>query len=87
MAVPILTADRHFELRGARPNTRLSRVAKRLRVGRGFSVGRNRWYLFGGGVSRGIFKVRRGRIEEIGIATSRLTRTRAADRILLHSFF
>ncbi len=86
-AVLILTAARHFQIRGVHPDTSLARVAKRLGVGRGFSVGRNRWYLFGGGASRGIFKVRRGRIEEIGIASSLLTRTRAADRVFLRSFF
>ncbi len=86
-AVLILTAARHFALRGVHPNTRLSRVSRRLRVGRGFQVGLNRWYLFADGRVRGVFKVRHGLIEEIGIASPRLTRTRAADRIFLRSFF
>jgi dienelactone hydrolase len=86
-AVLILTAAQHFALRGVHPNTRLARVARRLRVGRGFSVGRNRWYLFTSGRSRGVFKVRRGIIQEIGIASPRLTRTRRADRMFLRSFF
>jgi hypothetical protein len=62
-------------------------VSRRLRVGRGFQVGRNRWYLFADGRVRGVFKVRHGLIEEIGIASPRLTRTRAADRIFVRSFF
>jgi hypothetical protein len=86
-AVLILTSARHFALRGVHPDTRLSRVARRLRVGRGFQVGRNRWYLFADGRVRGVFKVRHGLIEEIGIASPRLTRKPAADRIFLRSFF
>jgi hypothetical protein len=86
-AVLILTADKHFALRGVHPDTRLARVARRLHIGRGYSVGRNTWYLFADGRSRGVFKVRRGTIEEIGIASPTLTRTRRADFFFLRSFF
>jgi dienelactone hydrolase len=86
-AVLILTADKHFALRGVHPGTRLAPVARRLHVGGGFPVGRNRWYLFAGGHSRGVFKVRHGMIQEIGIASPRLTRTRRADAVFLRSFF
>jgi hypothetical protein len=34
-----------------------------------------------------VFKVRHGRIEEIGIASPTLTRTRRADYFFLRSFF
>jgi dienelactone hydrolase len=86
-AVLILTAAKHFSLRGVHPDTRLSRVARRVHAGRGYQVGRNRWYVFADGRVRGVFKVRHGLIEEIGIASPRLTRTPAADRLFLRSFF
>ncbi len=85
--VLILTANRHYALRGVRPGARLSRVARRLRAGRAFQVGLNQWYLTSNGPSRGVLKVRHGRIQEIGIANASLTRTRKAARKFLRSFF
>ncbi|MDQ6834931.1 MAG: S9 family peptidase [Actinomycetota bacterium] len=86
-AVLVLTAARHFGLRGVHPRAALTTVARRLHVGRGFQVGRNRWYLFADGASRGVFKVRHGMIQEIGIANARLTRDRRAAYVFLRSFF
>ena len=85
-AILVLTANRHYALRGVRVGTRVSRVARRLRVGHAFSVGRNRWYVFAIPHGRGVFKVRRGVVEEIGVATASLTRSRAADRRFLRGF-
>jgi hypothetical protein len=85
-AVLILTANRHYALHGVRVRTRLSKVSSKLHVGRRFQVGRNTWYLAPNGSSRGILKVRRGRIQEIGIANGTLTRKRAAARRFLRSF-
>jgi pimeloyl-ACP methyl ester carboxylesterase len=85
-AVLILTANRHYALHGVRIRTRVSRVAEKLHVGWRFQVGRNTWYLTRTGASRGVLKVRRGRIEEVGIADGRLTRTRSAARRFLGSF-
>ena len=84
--VLVLTANRHYALRGVRPDTRLARVARRLRAGRPYHVGRNTWYLVPDGRGRGVLKVRRGTIQEIGIATASLVRTRAAARRFLRSF-
>jgi dienelactone hydrolase len=84
--VLVLTANRHYALRGVRSGTRLVRVARRLRVGRQFHIGLNRWYLAPNGSSRGVLKVRDGVIQEIGIADERLTRTRSASREFLASF-
>ena len=80
-----LTANQHYALSGVRPGTRLADVARRLRVGRGFHIGLNTWYLTPGGASRGLLKVRHGVIEEIGIADPALTSSRAAAGLLLHS--
>jgi hypothetical protein len=81
-----LTANRFYALRGVRPGTRLATVARHLRVGRSFHVGRNTWYLTAGRRIRGVLKVRHGVIEEIGVAWTRLTRTRAQGRRFLRSF-
>jgi hypothetical protein len=85
--VLILTANRHYALRGVRPGTRLTRrVKRRLRLGRRYHVGKNFWYLTPNGSSRGLIKSRRGRIEEIGIADRRVTSSVSADRRFLRSF-
>lgn len=86
-AVLVLTANRHYALHGVRADTRLSRVARRLRVSRPFHVGRNTWYVTANGPSRGVLKVRHGVIEEVGIAPARLVRSRAAGRRFFCSFF
>jgi hypothetical protein len=85
--VLVLTANHHYALRGVRPGTRLATVARRLRAGQGFHVGLNWWYLTPNGQSRGVLKVRRGVIEEIGIANSRLTNTRQAARRFFRTFY
>ena len=64
----ILTANRHFTLRGIRLGSRVTR-----RLGKPFKVGLNTWYLIANGASRGIVKARHGRIEELGIANKALT--------------
>jgi len=84
--VIILTANRGYAIRGIVSGTRLRGLAGRLRAQR-FEVGRNTWYLFADGASRGVLKVRRGVIEELGIAERSLTRTRAMSRLFLRSFF
>jgi hypothetical protein len=81
-----LTANQYYTLRGARPGRRLSTVAGRLHLGRPFHLARNYWYLIPGNASTGVLKVRRGLIEEVGIANKRLTRGRAAQLRLLTSF-
>jgi dienelactone hydrolase len=85
--VLVLTANRHYVLRGVRPDTRLARVRRRLHVGRAFHVGLNYWYLVANGRGDGVLKVRHGVIQEIGIADLRLTRGRAAGRRFFRSFF
>lgn len=51
-----------------------------------FKVGKNDWYFAPNGASNAIFKVRRGVIEEIGIADKALTTGKAAERRFLTSF-
>jgi hypothetical protein len=72
-AVILLTANRHYALRGVKPGTRLAKVGRRLHVSRAYKLGLNTWYLVGNGPSRGVLKVRHGVILEIGIANQELT--------------
>ena len=70
--VLLLTADRLYALHGVRPGARLSKVRRKLHVGRRIRIGRNDWYLAPNGRSIGVLKVRHGVIEEIGTADKRL---------------
>jgi alpha-glucosidase (family GH31 glycosyl hydrolase) len=85
-AVLILTANHRYALHGVHVGARLARVRRRLHAGAPFFVGRNVWYLTPGRSSHGVLKVRRGVIEEVGIAAAGLTATRGLDRMFLRSF-
>ncbi len=72
-AVLLLTANRYYTLDGVRAGARLASVSHRLHLGRGIRVGLNTWYLVPGRIAHGVFKVRHGVIQEIGLADQRLT--------------
>jgi hypothetical protein len=61
-------------------------VRRRLHTGRRFHVGRNFWLLARDPGARGLLKVRRGVIQEIGVVDAHLTRKRAVMRRFLRSF-
>jgi hypothetical protein len=84
--VIVLTADRHYALRGVRPGVRVAAVKRRLHLGRPFHVGLNFWYLTPSRRVHGVLKVRHGRVQEIGIANGRLTRTRSSTARFLRTF-
>jgi hypothetical protein len=46
----------------------------------------NHWYLAPFGPATAVLKVRHGVVQEVGIAERRLTKTRAAQTILMGSF-
>ncbi|HET9721065.1 MAG TPA: hypothetical protein VFP55_13375 [Solirubrobacteraceae bacterium] len=76
----ISTADRRYSFRGVRPGARAKVAARRLRAGRPLRIGQNTWYVFNlGGSSRGLLKVRRGRVEEIGLVIRAITPNRRAE--------
>jgi hypothetical protein len=81
-----LTANPFYALDGARPGQRLAEVSKRLKPGKVFRIGANDWYVVAGRSAAGVVKVRGGVIQEVGLASRRLTRTRAAQSRLLKSF-
>ena len=82
-AVLILTADPRYSLNGVRPGAALRTARRGVRLGSAYRVGANVWYVIGDG---GVLKVRRGRVEEVGIADAALTRTRSATLRFLASF-
>lgn len=82
-----LTANPYYALRGVRPGMSLHAAAHALKVGRGFRIGTNIWYLAPDGASRGVLKVRGGIIQEVGIANRGLTSgSRATQQHFLASF-
>lgn len=81
-----LTANTHYALRGVRPGTPLRAARRHLDLGRPFHVRLNTWYLVANGPSRGVLEVRKGIVEEIGIANRQLTAGRSAARAFLGSF-
>jgi hypothetical protein len=85
-AVLALTANPFYALNGVKPGTKLSRVAKRMHVHKPFHVGVNYWYFIAADPARGVLKVRGGVIQEVGLASKPLTRTRAQQRRFIHSF-
>jgi hypothetical protein len=82
-----LTANRAYALRGVHVGASLSAAARRLGPGPAYKVGLNTWYLTPNGSSRGVLKVRQGKIEEIGIASKQLTGSPAAIRHFLRGFY
>jgi hypothetical protein len=78
-----LTAGHRYALHGVRAGTKLAKVRRRLHVGRAYHVGKNLWYITPNGPSHGVLKVRRGVIQEIGIASKRFTGSVAARRRFL----
>jgi hypothetical protein len=85
-AVLLLTSSTHYALHGVRVGTRVNTVRRRLKLSEPFRVGRNDWYVLRGTAAAGVLRVRRGVIEEIGIANRRLTSTRPAARRFLAGF-
>ena len=85
-AILALTSSRRYGMRGIRPGYRTRTVRRRLRGERRFRVGVNTWLLARGRKATLVFKVRRGRVREIGIADRRLTATRRRASRLLRSF-
>jgi Pro-kumamolisin, activation domain/Bacterial Ig-like domain (group 1) len=82
-----LTANPRYSLQRVKPGAKLTgRVQHRLRLGQPFHIGLNYWYMAPGKSSTGVLKVRRGVIQEVGIANRALTRGRAAQLRFLHGF-
>jgi beta-glucosidase len=86
-AVLLLAANRHYALAGVRPGQSAAFARRHLKLGHAVQIGRNTWYLTAvRGSRRGVLRIQRGRVQEIGITERRLTASRAAGRRLLASF-
>jgi hypothetical protein len=80
------TANDYYAVHGVVPGSSLRAARRRLHLSRAYHVGRNFWYFAPNGSSRALFKVRRGKVQEIGIAVKRLTAGRRAQRAFVRSF-
>jgi hypothetical protein len=78
-ALLALTTSRRFRLRGMRVGTS-ERVVRRRTSGKPIRIGSNRWYVRRAKSARLVFKVRGGKVREIGIVNKKFTSTRAKAR-------
>jgi hypothetical protein len=78
-ALLALTSSRRFRARGIRVGTRAAVVRRRI-GGRAIRIGSNRWYVKQARRARIVFKVKRGRVREIGLVNKRFTSNRAKTR-------
>jgi beta-glucosidase len=86
-AVLLLAANRRYALGRVRPGMTVRAARRVARLGRGYHVGRNVWYLLAAyGRARGVLHVRSGRVQETGVADRGLTAGRAAAARFLRSF-
>jgi hypothetical protein len=81
-----LTANAFYALHGVRPGATLAAAHTALGTGAPFHVGLNYWYTADNGSTTAVLKVRRGIVQEIGIANATLTHGRAAQRAFIKSF-
>jgi hypothetical protein len=83
-----LTANRFYAFAGVRPGARVAAVAKKLHIKakQFFRVGLNDWYVVPGRAADGVLKVRRGVIQEIGVADKRLLTGHKAQQRFFTSF-
>lgn len=84
--VLVLTASTHYAIRGVHAESRLATARRHLKLQPVFHVGQNDWYLAADGEVRAVLKVRRGVVQEIGIADNDLTAPRRRAAAFLRSF-
>jgi hypothetical protein len=85
LVVLALTGNAHFAAHGIRHGTRLTVARRRLHLTH-YRVGLNEWYLGPDGRVRAVLKVRRGTVQEVGIANLGLTTSQRATARFLRSF-
>jgi subtilase family serine protease len=81
----ISTANPYYASHGIRPGATVKAARRRLKLGAEFAVGRNDWYFAPAGAATAVLGVRRGVVQEIGIADKGLTHGRAAQLRFLNS--
>ncbi len=80
------TSNPRYAIQGVRPGALLRAASRRLHLGTALPIGSNDWYLAPAGTVTAVLKVRRGVVEEVGIAERALTHTRKQQWTLMHSF-
>ncbi|HWF74726.1 MAG TPA: (2Fe-2S)-binding protein [Solirubrobacteraceae bacterium] len=80
------TSNPFYEVHGVRPGATLASAHKHLKLTGPFYLGLNRWYLAPNGKSTAVLKVRKDKVEEIGIGDKALTAGHPAQRAFLRSF-
>jgi hypothetical protein len=83
----ISTSNTHYAIDGVRAGVSVARARRTLRLGKVFVVGRNDWYLAPTGAATAILKARHGVVQEVGLASAKLTQNRAAQRKFLRTFY
>jgi Zinc carboxypeptidase len=85
-AIVLLTNSVRFRIRKIRVGTKMTRRVIRRRLGRrvqSFRIGKNRWYVARGKKARLVFRVRRGRVRELGLGAKGFTgRAKKTKRFL-----
>ena len=85
-ALIVLTTNGGASIRGLTRGSTVRALRRAVRGERRYRIGRNVWFVAPGKRSQLVFKTRRGRVLELGIADRRLTRSRPEVRSLLHAW-
>ena len=85
-AILLVSTSKAFKLSRSMVGTKTGTLRRRLRGERRVKVGRNTWYVAKGRKARVLFRTRKGKVLEMGIADRRLTTTRAATVRLLRAW-
>ncbi len=81
----IATGNAAYAIDGIRSGASLTAMAGRLKLGKAIIAGANRWYVAQAKAATVLVDVRGGVVQEIGLASRRRTRTRAAQQALVRS--
>ena len=85
-AIFVASSSKKFKVRKLRVGSRVKTLRKRLKGERRIRVGGGRWYVVSGKRSRLLFRTRKGKVREIGLASKKLTPSRRATARLLHAW-
>jgi hypothetical protein len=85
-AVLLLSTSKKFRIRKIRRGSRVTTLLRRLRGERGVTIGRNRWFYARGKSSMLLFRTRKGKVLEVGIASKTLTKTQRGTVRLLRAW-
>ena len=81
------TSNPHYSIGGVRPGESIVTASAALHPLPVIHIGLNDWYLAVQKHSTAVLKVRHKVVEEIGIATNKLTKTATDRSVLMHSFY